>query len=207
MLKRRMIAAFAVAAALALTACGSASTPQDETVVVESYTSTQVFTGQGTTGSTESSSSSVSEAQSESGDSDAYFANNELVTEDVKIVITDYKVIQPGEEGNEYGDAPVIAFWYDTTNLSSEATNATTAWMFAFEAIQDNDPNVVNTLDVAPLPDQAFLETQLQDIKEGGTVSNAVAYTLDDTTTPVKLVASDMLGLTELGEQVFEIAE
>lgn len=207
MLKRRMLAAFAVTASLVLVACGSGSTPEDETVVVESYTSTQVFTGQGTTGSSESSSTSASEPQSESGESDTYFANNELVTEDVKIVITDYKVIQPGEEGNEYGDAPVIAFWYDTTNLSSETTNATTAWMFAFKAIQDNDPNVVNTLDVAALPDQAFLKTQLQDIKEGGTVSNAVAYTLDDTTTPVKLVASDMLGITELGEQVFEIAE
>ena len=199
MLKRRMIAAFAVAAALALTACGGNGTSGGEAPVAESVVSSEVAASE----SADTSAASTSEAQAEAVKADAYFADNELVTDTVKIVITDYKVIQPGEEGNEYGDAPVIAFWYDTTNLSSETTNATTAWMFAFKAIQDNDPNVVNTLDVAALPDQAFLKTQLQDIKEGGTVSNAVAYTLDDTTTPVKLVASDMLGLTELGEQVF----
>ena len=203
MLKRRMIAAFAVAAALALTACGGNGTSGGEAPVVESVVSSEVAASE----SADTSAASTSESQAEAVKADAYFADNELVTDTVKIVITDYKVIQPGEEGNEYGDAPVIAFWYDTTNLSSETTNATTAWMVAFKAIQDNDPNVVNTLDVAALPDQAFLKTQLQDIKEGGTVSNAVAYTLDDTTTPVKLVASDMLGLTELGEQVFEIAE
>ena len=203
MLKRRMIAAFAVAAALALTACGGNGTSGGEAPVAESVVSSEVTTSE----SANISATSASDSQSQATQADTYFANNELVTDTVKIVITDYKVIQPGEEGNEYGDAPVIAFWYDTTNLSSEATNATTAWMFAFKAIQDNDPNVVNTLDVAALPDQAFLKTQLQDIKEGGTVSNAVAYTLDDTTTPVKLVASDMLGITELGEQVFEIAE
>lgn len=203
MLKRRMTAAFAVAAALALTACGGNGTSGGEAPVAESVVSSEVAASE----SADTSAASTSESQAEAVKADAYFADNELVTDTVKIVITDYKVIQPGEEGNEYGDAPVIAFWYDTTNLSSETTNATTAWMFAFKAIQDNDPNVVNTLDVAALPDQAFLKTQLQDIKEGGTVSNAVAYTLDDTTTPVKLVASDMLGLTELGEQVFEIAE
>ena len=203
MLKRRMIAAFAVAAALALTACGGNGTSGGEAPVAESVVSSEVAASE----SADTSAASTSESQAEAVKADAYFADNELVTDTVKIVITDYKVIQPGEEGNEYGDAPVIAFWYDTTNLSSETTNATTAWMVAFKAIQDNDPNVVNTLDVAALPDQAFLKTQLQDIKEGGTVSNAVAYTLDDTTTPVKLVASDMLGLTELGEQVFEIAE
>ena len=203
MLKRRMTAAFAVAAALALTACGGNGTSGGEAPVAESVVSSEVAASE----SADTSAASTSESQAEAVKADAYFADNELVTDTVKIVITDYKVIQPGEEGNEYGDAPVIAFWYDTTNLSSETTNATTAWMVAFKAIQDNDPNVVNTLDVAALPDQAFLKTQLQDIKEGGTVSNAVAYTLDDTTTPVKLVASDMLGLTELGEQVFEIAE
>lgn len=203
MLKRRMTAAFAVAAALALTACGGNGTSGGEAPVAESVVSSEVAASE----SADTSAASTSESQAEAVKADAYFADNELVTDTVKIVITDYKVIQPGEEGNEYGDAPVIAFWYDTTNLSSETTNATTAWMFAFKAIQDNDPNVVNTLDVAALPDQAFLKTQLHDIKEGGTVSNAVAYTLDDTTTPVKLVASDMLGLTELGEQVFEIAE
>lgn len=159
------------------------------------------------TSSSITSSTDSSASNSTGNQSSEYFANNELVTEDIKIVITDYKIIQPGETGNEYGDKPVIAFWYDTTNVSGKAgTNATTAWMTYFEAIQDNDPNVVNTLNVGSLPDNAFLDSQLQEIKQGGTISNAVAYELDDTTTPVTLKAS-LLGLNDLGEQTFEIAQ
>ena len=33
--------------------------------------------------------------------------------EDIDLKITKYKVILVGEEGNEHGDAPVIAFWYE----------------------------------------------------------------------------------------------
>ena len=162
------------------------------------------------TNSTPNNSSSVVSSDSSSSSKETspseYFANNELVTKDIKIVITDYKVIQPGETGNEYGDKPVIAFWYDTTNVSGkEGTNATTAWITCFEAIQDNDPNVVNTLNVGMLPDSTFTDSQLKDIKAGGTVSNAIAYELKDTTTPVLLKAS-VLGLTDLGEQTFDIA-
>ena len=74
-----------------------------------------------------------------------------------------------------------------------------------FEAVQDNDPNVVNTLNVGMLPDDQYLDSQLQSIKVGGTVSNAIAYELDDETTPVTLTAKDILG-SEYGSQTFAIA-
>lgn len=139
--------------------------------------------------------------------SGASFADGVLTTDGYTITITDYKVIQPGETGNEYGDVPVIAFWYDTTNTGSDSDiNASSAWIMVFDAIQDNDPNVVNTLNMGLLPDSQFLDSQTQTIKEGGTVSNAVAYELDDTTTPVTLVASDMMD-GEYGRQDFSITE
>ena len=139
--------------------------------------------------------------------SGASFADGVLTTDGYTITITDYKVIQPGETGNEYGEKPVIAFWYDTTNVSdTDGLNPMTAWIMAFEAVQDNDPNAVNTLNVASLPDQQFLDSQMQDIKVGGTVSNAVAYELDDTTTPVTLTAKDIMG-TEYGSQEFAVAQ
>lgn len=135
------------------------------------------------------------------------FADGVLTTGGYTITITDYKVIQPGETGNEYGEKPVIAFWYDTTNTGSASEiNASTAWIMVFEAVQDNDPNAVNTLNMGLLPDQQFLDSQVESIKDGGTVSNAVAYELDDTTTPVTLVASDMLG-NEYGRQNFSLSE
>ena len=136
-----------------------------------------------------------------------YFRDGVLQTDSYRIEITDWRVIQPGEDGNAYGDHPIIAFWYNTTNLKEDDTiDPTTTWMFAMSAIQDNDPNTVNTLNVSALPDSTFLESQLSQIKPGGTLANAVGYELTDDFTPVTLKAS-LLGLVDLGEQTFSIAE
>lgn len=135
------------------------------------------------------------------------FKDNVLETNKVKIVITDYKVIPVGEAGNEYGEKPVIAFWYDTTNLSGEDINPDTAWMNYFSAVQDNNENAVNDLEVGSLPDEQFLDTQLETIKKGGTVSNAIAYELDDEVTPVDLTAKELISLddTTYGTQRFDL--
>lgn len=136
------------------------------------------------------------ESTDETTQGEYYFDGTDLVTEDYKITITDYKVIQPGETGNEYGDAPVIAFWYDTTvaeGVSDSEYNPTTPWMMSFEAVQDNDPNVINKLNVSSHPDNAYLDSQLETIKPGGTVTNAVAYELTDIETPITLTATGNL--------------
>lgn len=139
--------------------------------------------------------------------SEYYFADNVLVSEDVRIEITDWRVIPVGEEGNEYGDVPVIAFWYTVTNLSgSENVTPIGSWIAMFTAVQDNDPNMVNVLEVGMLPDDAYLDTQMSTVKEGGSVPCAIAYELDDTTTPVVLTATRGLLGEELGEQTFNIA-
>ncbi|WP_285183830.1 DUF5067 domain-containing protein [Rhodococcus sp. MEB032] len=135
---------------------------------------------------------------------EASFEDNVLTTKDVTIKITDVKTIQVGEKGNEYGKKPVIAFWYDTTNVSGKETNPMTAWIFLFSAYQDHDPNAENKLGVGSLPDAAFLDSQTSKIKQGGTVPNAVAYELSDTTTRVKLVASTILQ-DEIGSMIIEL--
>ena len=132
------------------------------------------------------------------------FVDGVLNTPDVKIAITEHRVIPVGQPGNEYGSKPVIAFWYDITNISGKDTTPLN-WMFMIKAIQDNDPNAVNSLNVGSLPDDRFLDSQMQEIKQGGTVQNAVAYELDDETTPVELVASDNLGMTELGSITYNL--
>lgn len=138
---------------------------------------------------------------------DAYFDGTTLKGNTYTIKITSHKIIQPGEAGNEYEDKPVIAFWYDTLVSpdydNSMPVNAMSAWIGNFKAIQDNDPNKVNELNVASLPDSAFLDSQSADIKPGGTVSNAMAYTLSDTETPVTLVAGSYS--KEFGKQDFSV--
>lgn len=143
--------------------------------------------------------------EKETTNKDLYFKNNEAKLSDLKIKITETKVIKPGENGNKYGKKPVFAIWYDTTNLSDKDIDPTTAWLAVFQAVQDNNPNAVNKLEVGGLPDDKFLDSQLETIKKGGTVQNAVAYELDDLVTPVNLIAKQGIGGNKLGEQTFNI--
>lgn len=196
-----------VAVVVVLGIIGSLAAPEteDEGSSPEVPSSTVSAAEDSSTSSTDESTESPASAESASSDEE-YFADGVAQTEDFRIEITDYKMILPGEEGNEYGDDPVIAFWYNTTNLSGEETSAMTAWLMTFTAVQDNDPNMVNELSVASLPDDRFLQSQMQTIKEGGTVENAMAYTLTDTTTPVVLTAKSNIFLDdELGSQTFNL--
>lgn len=136
---------------------------------------------------------------------DASFTDGKLTTPDMTITITANKVIPVGQAGNEYGDKPVMAFWYDTTNLTDKQLDPSTAFIMAFTAYQDNNPNAENKLDVGMLPDEAFLDSQTENIKKGGTVSNAVAFELDDETTPVELVAADLFGTEKIGSQTYAV--
>jgi len=143
-------------------------------------------------------------SSSETPKSDSSFKDGVLATPKMKIEITDHKVIQVGEKGNEYGSKPVIAFWYTTTNLTDNDVSPMD-FLFVFTAYQDNNPNAENKLNVGSLPDERFLDSQTEKIKKGGTVENAVAYELDDETTPVDLVASDDLGMTNIGKVTYNL--
>lgn len=184
-----MVAIFAVSATLV--ACGSSSDVPDAGTVATPSGGEEI----------------MAEATPEEKESGIGFADNVCVTEDYTIEITDYRIIAPGDEGNEYGEKPVIAFWYSVTNTSGEEVDPMSAWAFTFTAIQDNDPNAVNELETGPLPDDQFLDSQMETIKSGGTVENAWAYELDDEETPVTLIAVDGLIGEKLGEQTFTITD
>lgn len=119
------------------------------------------------------------------------FIDGVLRTEEIVISITGSKVINPGDEGNLYSDVPVLAVYYDITNLgtSDGTVSPLTSFIFNFKAFQDNDPNRTNSLGQGGVPGDEFRDQQLEDIKPGGTLSHAVAYELDDLETPVELVA------------------
>lgn len=120
------------------------------------------------------------------------------------LTITDCKVINPGEEGNEYGESPVIAFWYETAfETGIEEMTAYQSWAWVLNAIQDNNDSVVNELELTSSPDSQLAETEWERIKDGATVKGAIAYKLDDTTTPVQIVG-EMNG-REVGRGVFEL--
>src|SRR5699024_4638234 len=129
---------------------------------------------------------------------DSSFDGTTLKGNSYSIKITDHKILQPGEKGNEYGKAPVIAFWFDTL-VNPNYDNSTpispnNAWIMNFKAVQDNNPNKVNELQIATLPDEKYINDQSAEIKPGGKISSAIAYELSDTETPVTLTAQSMLG-------------
>lgn len=137
--------------------------------------------------------------------SKAYFKDNIAEIEDVKIEITDVKVIPVGSTGNEYGEKPVIAFWYKVTNKTDKEITPSTAWMAVFTAYQDNDPNRENELNVGSDPDERFIDTSFENIKKDGTVEDAIAYELDDLETPVLLKATKGIGGREIGSKEYSI--
>lgn len=161
------------------------------------------------TGETENQESleedSVSEDAEESAEPDGEsFVDGVLTTDELIISITDTAVISPGQDGNLYGDMPVLAVYYDITNLgtSDGSVSPLSSFIFNFEAFQDNDPNRTNKLDMGGVPGDEFLDQQLEDIKPGGTLSHAVSYELDDLETPVDLVAGF---ISEIGRMTIDL--
>lgn len=176
-MKKPLLAPALILMALVLGACGGGEEPvaADNAQAVVKVTATP-----------------AAPPPSEASEDGSSFENGVLTTSKLKIQITRHKVIKVGQQGNEYGEKPVIAFWYKTTNLT-DADVSPMDFIFQFNASQDNNPNAVNELEVGSLPDDRFLDTQLENIKKGGTVENAVAYELDDLVTPVDLVATEGL--------------
>lgn len=136
---------------------------------------------------------------------EAYFKDNVAETNKCKIEITDVKIIQPGEAGNEYGEKPVIVFWYKATNKTDEELDAYSAWIYIFTAYQDNSSDRVNELNEGGYFDERFLDTSLENIKKNGTVENAVSYQLDDLETPVLLQATSEIDGKEIGSKEYSI--
>ena len=143
-------------------------------------------------------------ASSDTPESAPSFRNGVLTTPEMIITITDHKIIPVGKKGNEYGSKPVIAFWYTTTNLTDKKVSPMD-WIFALTAYQDNNPNAENKLGVGSLPDDRYLDNQTANIKKGGTLASAIAYEVDDLTTPVDLVAADLFGTTEIGRMTYNL--
>lgn len=133
------------------------------------------------------------------------FKDGVLENEKMKIKITSNKIIPVGQKGNEYGDKPVIAFWFEVTNKTDESISPMTSWITNIQAYQDTNADQVNELDVASLPDDQFLDTQLEDIKKGGTAKCAVAYYLDDDATPVDLVYENIVTDELYGKMTYQV--
>lgn len=140
---------------------------------------------------------------SSSSNSESTFKDGKVSVENFDLTITNHKVIPVGAEGNKNGKKPIIVFWYDTTNKTgNKKLEPMTAWFSAFPggATQNTD-----SLQVVLVPDTSLGSNQSVTVEKGHTVSSAIAYELNDSTTPVKIKAFKDSGTKELGSQEFSI--
>ena len=141
--------------------------------------------------------------ETDTDETGVYFKNSTARLDDLKIKITNTKVIKVGEPGNEYGYKPVLAIWHEITNLGDDQTNAIKAWAKVFTAKQNTD----SELNVGYNPEYDYLDTEMAKISKGEKVKNAIAYELNDLETPVTLIARNGLNGEIIGEQIFDIKE
>lgn len=132
------------------------------------------------------------------------FADGTFASSLITIEITDWVVIPLGEPGNEFGDGPVMAFWYETTNLAGQETDPLTAWLTHFRVSQTIGTDAPTELTLSAAPDPALMATQTMPIAAGAAVPNAVGYRLLDQSAPVELIAVDTL-VNELGSQIIPL--
>ncbi|CAI3504417.1 hypothetical protein CIRMBP1292_00679 [Enterococcus cecorum] len=209
-MKKNILLGLICIASLSLAACSSQkeqktseSTKASSTVVTKTKEST-------TTSTTTQKADQAPQNQSDfvATAAEANFDGKMLRGNSYSVRITEHKVIQPGEAGNEGGDKPLIAFYFDTlvnsTYDNSAPLTPSIAWTLNFHVVQDNDPNKVNELQFGVLNDATAETNSYAEIKPGGTVSSAVAYQLTDTTTPVNLIAGDLTG-TQFGTAEFSV--
>ena len=116
------------------------------------------------------------------------FENGVLITDRLKIEITDYKVI---EAENEYVP-PLLAIWFSVTNFTDSALKPGNAWNSRITGYPDE--SLENRLSLTSVPDDPLNDYLDIVIARGDTVQCCIAYMIKEDTTLVTLVGSESVG-------------
>ncbi|MGX4764071.1 DUF5067 domain-containing protein [Holzapfeliella sp. JNUCC 72] len=133
-------------------------------------------------------------------DDEYTYKNGVANTKRMRVELTDHKVINPGEKGNEEGDMPVMAFWYTATNKSNEDIPLDLMWSLLFSGYQSG----TEQLSGQGIEGISFA-SHTRNVKPGKTAKSAMGFKLTDKTTPLKLVVQDIFTNQKLGEQEFPV--
>lgn len=130
------------------------------------------------------------------------FQGDTFTSEHLKIELTEQQVIPAGSAGNENGELPVLAIWYEVTNTSTRQMDALTSWFTHFQVYQnlgaDSDEAKYSALSMAISPDEGLTKHETDLIKEGATQRSVIAYQLLRPEAPVEISVTDT-SLKELG--------
>ena len=132
--------------------------------------------------------------------STSMFENGVLITDRLKIEITDYKVI---EAENEYVP-PLFAIWFSVTNFTDSALKPGNAWNSRITGYQDE--SLENRLSLTNVPDDPLNDYLDIVIAKGDTVQCCIAYMIKDDTTLVTLVGSESVGGLVIGTMTLNLS-
>jgi hypothetical protein len=148
------------------------------------------------------------------------FEDNVLKTKNAELKITDVKIIEPkGDIGTfdssaSYQGKKLMVFYYDFTNISEKEAESFTVWQDCVIAYQGNMGNLLGISDWRDDNVGGTMADFYDEIEPGITVKSAIAYILENDTTPVTLFATKEQSYIEgdynagdikIGEQIYPV--
>jgi len=125
------------------------------------------------------------------------FENGVLTTAQLKIEISDYKVITL--DGFTF-----LGIWFSVTNLTDNDLTPVLAWNSRITAYQDE--NLERRLSLTTVPDEPLNDYLDTVIAKDDTVHSCIAYIINDTAATVTLVGSEKVGGATIGSMTLDLS-
>lgn len=110
-----------------------------------------------------------------------------IVAGDTTFKIDNIEII-PASNPENYSEKELLAITYTVTlDENAQPDNAEVLWMSKVGVVQDNDPNVINSLMYGFYFSEEYIDAQIQNIKPGGSNQYRISYELSDFVTPLEI--------------------
>lgn len=127
--------------------------------------------------------------------------DNTAVLNDIDVKVLDTEFVPKNTYDAQDKDLLIIK--YEVKNKTNKEIDPLSGWMATFTPTQESK-NGIHKLEVGMMPFEDkykdAMKYQSDIIKKDGTIKNSVAYSLEDTKTPVVLKATKGIGGEKLGE-------
>lgn len=115
------------------------------------------------------------------------FFSKSIVAGDSTFKIDNIEII-PSSDPENYSENDLLGITYTVTlDQDAQPDNAEIIWMRKVEIIQDNNPNIINSLMYGFYFVEEFADAQIQNIKPGGSNQYMMVYELSDFVTPLEI--------------------
>ncbi|MEI5995452.1 DUF5067 domain-containing protein [Candidatus Enterococcus mansonii] len=135
-----------------------------------------------------------------------YFKNDTLKINTATLKLLSIEVLPANK--SLLREKPQLAIIYEVKNHSKKKLSAQTVWMSSIELTQESENKRTKLLvGLIPQDDKfaPFTSQKADNIKTNSTAKAVITYDLDDTTTPIKLTATQGMTGKKLGEKIINL--